>query len=264
MTNAPRTISIAAGVTPELEAAPAEFVNAAASAGWEATGIWFDPDSWTDATTAQVKRALDNTGLMPVDMEVVRMGPDGDCGDALVDAAAQLGASNILTISTFDDPNRTAERLGELCRRAAPSGIRVCIEFMRFTKVKTLRDALDVVALTNEPNVGILVDLLHAVRSATTFSEISAADAELFPYAQWCDGPAEPRGWSTREIITDAVDDRDIPGEGALPALEFRELFHQSVPFSVEVRSKKLRDGYPDPIERATHLLHATRQALSA
>ncbi len=258
-----RLISIAAGVTPELEADPASFIGAAADAGWSGTGIWFDPATWTDRTTSQVAARVRDTGLIAVDMEVVRMGPSGDCGMELIDAAAQIGARNILTISSFEQPEATAERLAELSRHAAPAGIRVCIEFMRFTRVRTLADALEVISLTDEANAGILVDLLHVHRSGTLMSEVAAADPALFPYAQWCDGPAEPVGWDTRDLITDAVDDRMIPGAGSLDALGFPQLFDEEVPMSVEVRSKALRDGFADPVDRARHVLAGTRAALT-
>ena len=48
-----RMLSIAAGVTPELNADPAGFVDAAATAGWTATGIWYDAASWTSRTTVE-------------------------------------------------------------------------------------------------------------------------------------------------------------------------------------------------------------------
>jgi len=257
-----RLLSIAAGVTPELNEDPARFVDAAGAAGWPATGIWYDAGSWTDRTTSQVRQRLDDHGLVALDMEVVRMGPDGDSGDALVDAAIGLGARNILTISSFEDAAETADRFVELCERAAPAGIRVCIEFMRFTRVRTLADALNVVRIADQPNAGILVDLLHVVRSGTTFAEIAAVDPGLFPYAQWCDGPADPSGWDTSEIIADALDARRVPGEGELQVRAFERLFASSVPFSLEVRSKALRESFPDPVDRARRLLAGTQAAL--
>lgn len=257
-----RLLSLAAGVSPELAADPMTLLEAAADAGWPAAGIWFDPATWTDRTTTELGRRLTDTGLIPVDVEVIRLGPDGDHGDAVVDAAAALGARNVLAISSFDDHGRTAERLAELCDRAAPGGVRVCLEFMRFTAVRTLADALDVVGRVGHPSAGILVDLLHVARSGTGFDEVAATDPHLFPYAQWCDGPAEPAGWSTGEIITDALDARCPPGEGGLDAAGFEQLFAADVPFSMEVRSKALRDTFPDHTERAAHLLTATRRAL--
>lgn len=260
--DAARLLSLAAGVSPELAGDPAALVSAAADAGWPAVGIWFDPETWTAATARDVKQRLDDTGLIPVDVEVIRMGPDGDQGDAIVDTAAELGASNVLAISSFTDPAQTAARLSQLCDRAHPSGVRVCLEFMRFTTVRNLADATDIVSLVSHPAAGILVDLLHVARSGTGFDEIAATDPRLFPYVQWCDGPAEPEGWSTREIITDALDARSAPGEGGLDAMGFERLFAGDVPFSMEVRSKALRDGFPDHTERAAHLLAMTRRAI--
>lgn len=257
----PRLISLAAGVTPELETDPERFVRTAAAAGWPACGVWFDAESWTDATTAAVRRAFDDTGMVPVDMEVIRMGTDLDQGERLVDAAAEIGARNILTISAFADPGAAAERLVQLQERAAPGGIRVCLEFMRFTAVRTLADAIAVVDATGSDRIGILVDLLHLHRSGGSVDDVRAADPALFPYAQWCDAPAEPRGWDTREIIVDALDDRCAPGEGGLDALGFPALFAPEVPMSMEVRSRALRDGFPDPTDRAAHLLELTRAA---
>ena len=257
-----RLISLAAGVSPELHAEPASFVAAAADAGWSAAGIWFDCDSWTAETTATIKRRLEATGVTPLDMEVVRMGTDRDHGEALVEAAAELGVSNILTISSFEDPGATTQRFAELCELAAPAGVHVCLEYMIFTHVRSLAEAIDIVDRAAQPNGGVLIDLLHVARAGTKFEEIAAADPRRFPYVQWCDGPAEPRGWSTRDLIGDALDDRSMPGRGRLHAAEFERLFDEAVPFSLEVRSKALRDAFPDHRDRAAHVLARTRAAL--
>lgn len=263
ITRPERLISLAAGVSPELAEDPVRFVSIAAETGWPATGIWFDEPSWAPSTTRKLASILDDTGLITVDMEVVRMGTDKDRGEALIDTAVELGVRNVLTVSSFDDPNETADRFATLCQRAAPAGLKVCIEFMRFTAVKTLSDALDIVVRSGQPNAGILVDLLHVFRSGTTYEDVRSVDPALFPYAQWCDGPTDPRGWSTLDLITDALDDRSIPGRGDLDAAGFRDLFTPEVPFSIEVRSRALRETFPDHAERARELLTRTKAALT-
>lgn len=259
-----RLISVAAGVTPELASDPAGFVSAAAAAGWPATGIWHDAKTWTDQTTRDVGSLLGDTGLVPIDMEVVRIGSESDLGEEIIDIAAELRVRNVLAISQFDDPSQTADRLVSLCQRGAPAGIRVCIEFMRFTTVKTLADAIAVLALADQPNAGILVDLLHVWRSGTTYAEVKRADPALFPYAQWCDGPAEPDGNDNRDLLVEALDGRAIPGEGALDAVGFESLFAEDVPFSAEVRSRALRESFADPVERARHLYERTLRVLDS
>ena len=257
-----RLLSLAAGVIPELMMNPAKFVEVTASAGWRATGVWFDKKSWSSATSREVKRRIDDSGIQVVDMEVIRLGKILDQGNALIDAAMEVGAKNILVVSSLSSPEETADQLSHLCSLAETGSINICLEFMKFTSVKSLSDALEVIQLIDAPNIGILLDLLHVVRSGTTMSEIAACDPNLFPYVQWCDGNQQPIGWSDSELITDALDDRLIPAQGELNALEFESLFDEGVPFSIEVRSKKLRDDFPDFEGRARYVLEQTLAAL--
>ena len=183
-----RLLSLAAGVIPELMQDPARFVEVTVAAGWKATGVWFDQESWSSTTSREVKRRIDDTGVEAVDMEVIRLGRSFDTGKALIEAACEVGAKNVLVVSSLHSSEETAEQLSHLCSLAKAGDITICLEFMKFTSVKSLSDALDVVKLVDAPNVGILLDLLHVVRSGTTFKEIEACDPNLFPYAQWCDG----------------------------------------------------------------------------
>ena len=257
-----RLLSLAAGVIPELIKDPARFVEVTAVAGWKATGVWFDQESWSSTTSREVKRRIDDNGLEAVDMEVIRLGRSIDTSEALIEAACEVGAKNILVVSSIHSSEETAEQLSHLCSLAKAGDITICLEFMKFTSVKSLSDALEVVKLVDAPNVGILLDLLHVVRSGTTFKEIKACDPKLFPYAQWCDGTAQPVGLSDSELIIDALDNRLIPAQGKLDALKFESLFDTDVPFSIEVRSKHLREKFPDYEERARYVLDQTLAAL--
>lgn len=257
-----RLLSLAAGVIPELMLKPAKFIEITAKSGWEASGVWFDPGSWTASTSREVKKRIDDTGIEIVDMEVVRLGKGDDNGKFLIDAAYEVGAKNILVVSSLSSAQETADRISQLCSQAEDGNICVCLEFMKFTNVKNLSDALEIVGLVDAPNVGILLDLLHVVRSGTSFNEIRACDPKLFPYVQWCDGTRNPVGWSNADLVTDALDDRLIPSEGKLNASEFESLFDKDIPFSIEVRSKALRENFPDFSERSKHVLDYTLAAL--
>ena len=257
-----RLISLAAGVIPELMTNPAQFVTVTAAAGWKATGVWFDQESWSSTTSREVKKRIDDNGIDAVDMEVIRLGKNIDKGKALIEAACEVGAKNILVVSSLHSFEETADQLSHLCSLAEAGDIVICLEFMKFTSVKSLSDALDIIRLVDAQNIGILLDLLHVVRSGTTFKEIEDCDPNLFPYVQWCDGTAQPVGWSDSELITDALDDRLIPAQGRLNALKFESLFGSDVPFSIEVRSKLLRKDFPDYEERARYVLDQTLAAL--
>lgn len=253
-----RIVSLAAGVTPELEADPAAFVAAAANAGWRACGIWFDPASWTAQTSRAVRTTVTGAGMAALDIEVVRLGDERDCGPELVAAGAEVGAANILCISRLTDEVATTARFAELCERAAPAGIKVNLEFMRFTSVATLADAVRIVTAAAQPNGGVLVDTLHLFRSGGSLADLAATVTShpgLFSYAQWCDAPAEPAGWSTAELVADALHERLLPGTGALPAADFVTTLPPGTPLSVEIRSRWLRSTYPDPTDRARAVL---------
>ena len=251
-----RTISLAAGTVPEID--PPATVQAAAAAGFGAAGIWIDLATWTPAVTADVRRRLDDTGVAALDAEVIRLRPERDLSDAerIVDIAAAVGARFALVVSQDPDLGRTAAQYGDLCAHGAEVGVRPVLEFMRFMTVRTLPEAVDVVARAGHPDGAVLVDALHLDRGGHTPADVAALDPALLPYAQLCDGPATAP--PADQLVTEALDGRLLPGEGALPLEELVAALPDAIPLSVELRSAALRTGYPDPVARARVVAAAT------
>ena len=243
-------LSLAAGVLPEFE--PPEVVAAAAAAGFELVGVWFDAETWSAARAREVRRRLDGTGLVALDMEPVFVTPGGDHGERLIDAAAEVGARNVLTVSRGLEPARFAERFAELCDHAAPAGITVVVEPTLLYSVATLAEAEQVVALAGRPNGAILADNLHLDRAGgNPLEALRRLDAALLPYSQLCDAPAAPAEDSRAGLFEDARNDRRLLGEGGLPVRAFLAALPDGIPLSLEVRSRQLRADYPDAGERA-------------
>ncbi len=252
-----RILSLAAGVCPET--APADFVDACATAGWEACGIWFDPETWTDAVATDVRARLDHHGMEALDMEPVFVTPNGDHGDRLIDAAVTVGASNILVVNYGAEADDFVLRFGELCRTSADAGLNCCLEFLPILSLKTLDEALDVIHQVNAPNAGILVDSHHLDRSGSSPADLAGIDPSVFRYAQLNDAPADPGP----NLHADAMDNRSSPGEGELPLVDFVNALPANTPLSMEVRSAALRDAFPDPADRARSVLKATQLFLN-
>ena len=251
--NAVGPLSLAAGVLPEFE--PPEVVSAAAAAGFELVGVWFDPETWSSTRSRDVRRRLDGTGVGALDMEPIFVTPDGDSGFALIDAAAEVGARNVLTVSRGLEPAQFADRFAELCDHAAPAGITVVVEPTLLYSVTTLAEAQQVVSLAGRPNGAILADNLHLNRAGGNAIEaLSQLDAARLPYAQVCDGPAAPADTSRAGLFSDARDERQLLGDGDLPVREFVAALPAGTPLSLEIRSRELRDRYPDPAERASRV----------
>jgi sugar phosphate isomerase/epimerase len=256
MTTEERLLSLAAGVCPEI--GPAEFVTACASAGWPACGIWYDAATWTDAVAREVRLRLDDSGLIALDMEPIFVTPDGDHGNAVIEAAATVGAHNLLVVSRGVGDERFVERFGELCDLAAAHGIGCSLEFMAFMSVRDLSQATAILDAVDRPNAGVLVDNLHLARTGGTVADVVAVDPARLPYVQLCDAPAS----APEQLVVEALDGRLTLGAGELPVSELVDVLPAHTALSLEIRSADLRSACPDPTDRARHVLTTTRTAL--
>lgn len=257
-------LSLAAGVLPEFP--PDAIVAAAAAAGYRASGIWFDPETWTDATTRRVRSELEAGALIPLDIEVVWIRPGRTVEDSarrLIAAGGELGARNVLIVSANPILADTQHQFGELCELAAAAGMRAVFEFLMISEVKTLAQALELVRGVGHPVGGVLVDALHLRRCGAAPEDLVGLEPALFPYAQLCDGPAEISEPTYQAWLEDAIDGRSAAGEGSLPLARLLKALPAGIPLSLEVRSRRYRERYADPAARAAAVLEQTRRFLA-
>ncbi|CCA92242.1 sugar phosphate isomerase/epimerase [Novosphingobium sp. PP1Y] len=256
-------ISLASGVLPEF--GPVDIVEAAAAGGFDEVGIWVEPGEWTESTTRETRAALAATGLPVLDVEVVWIKPETslDVHKRVLDVGMELGAKNVLCVSSHHDAGVTVEQLAALCRHAEGTGMRVALEFGIFTEVKNLSQAIGVLDRVAHPLRALLIDPIHVDRSGTTVAEIAALDRALLPYAQLCDARAErPAPDDFDAVIIDAIDLREQCGEGVLPLAAMLEALPPQIPLSIELRSAALREAFSHPALRAKAVADATRSFL--
>lgn len=245
-----------------LDVDPAAAIEIAAEAGFDAAGIWFDATTWTPAFGRRVHSALAATGVIPLDIEVVMLSADGhDHGDALVDAAVELGARNILVASREPDPHRVGDRLRALAERLDGAPTRIVLEFLPVLAIKTLGQALTAVHHGDHPALGVLVDSLHLARAGHTPADLVGTDQRCFPYLQLCDAPAAPPDGGPAALLHEALHGRLLPGEGGLPLHELLDALPE-IAISLELRSATLLAAHPDPLDRARALAEATDRFL--
>ncbi|WP_189338353.1 sugar phosphate isomerase/epimerase family protein [Sphingobium sp. SCG-1] len=244
------------------EATPLQLVEAASKAGFDYGGMWVDVESWTAKTTREVRAALRETGLPLLDVEVVWIKPGGLDPDhiRIVDIGIELGARNILCVSSDPDAGATRDKLAALMEHASGSDIRINLEFGMFAEVKTIRQATDILRQIDSPLAALLVDALHWRRSGGTLPDIAAIPPEWISYAQLCDARdpgADPN--DPVAILDEAVDDRVALGRGDLPLRPLADMLPPNLPIAVEERSRALRDNFPDLNARAAELLRTSR-----
>ena len=253
-----RLLSLAAGTVLDLQ--PPDAVEIAAAAGFGAVGVWYDPDSWSAARARELSRRLEATGLVALDIEPVILGREVDPGEAVVDAAAEIGARHVLVAGGPAEPSAVTERFGALCDRAVDAGTIVVLEFLPIFPVGTLAVAARIVEQADRPNGAVLVDTLHLARSGGHPSDLREVPRRLLPYLQVADAPRESPS-SIDELREEALHGRLLPGDGVLPLAQALDEV-PSVPLSFELRSKALMTTHPNPLDRARSVLAAAQRLL--
>jgi sugar phosphate isomerase/epimerase len=257
-------LSLAAGSI--LDAPVLETPRIAASAGFPLLGVRLDPMTTRLEQAREIRRAADGAGIGVFDLEVMRLNPT-DTDDSrnlhLIDLAPEIGARQVLATSQEPEPARTVERLYRLSEHAAELGVGVALEFMRFTTVRTLSDALSVIEEADHPSLGVLVDVLHLVRTAGRAADLAQVPPGRAPYVQICDAHSLAPFADEAAYEYEARHDRAMPGQGALPLTEFVQACAARSDIgamSVEVQSASMASRM-DPSERAT-LAYTTTAAV--
>jgi sugar phosphate isomerase/epimerase len=194
---------------------------------------------------------------------VLRLRPESDPDEALriLDAGARLGGQFALVIANDPEEGRLVERFGAVCAAASTRGLRACLEFMIFSAVKSLADAVRILDRTAHPNGGILVDALHLQRSGGSPAELAAVASERLPYAQLCDAAFEPIRPDEEQARDEARGSRLLPGDGELPLRALVAVLPTGTRLAVEAPVAKLASN--PPAERARRAFTALTRVLA-
>lgn len=233
-----------------------DLVEAAAAAGFGRVGLTLRlPDGAAapevaDARSRRRLRArLDDLGVRVLDAGVVVLAPEAVPAEdeALVEAAAELGADRLVALVRDADPARAAGRLAAACATAATAGLRVGVEPMPYSACRTLAAARELVTGSGAPGAGVVVDVLHLFRSGGTAADLDGLAAAEVVLVQLCDGrAAAPPPSRLRE---EALGDRCYPGRGGLPVRDVLAALPDGVPLTVE--APVAADAGRTPAERA-------------
>lgn len=167
----------------------------------------------------QTKDALAHTGLKLHDVELARVVKEVEPKTYLpaMEVAAELGGKSLLSSAWVDDYNYIVDFYAELCDLAKPFGLTVDFEFVTWSAIKTLKDAMRMLRDAKRDNCGIMVDTLHFSRSRVRLEELDEIPREWIHFVHICDGPSEIPDINDKEaLIHTGRDARLYVGEGGI------------------------------------------------
>lgn len=254
-----------------LSLSPPELVDAAAAGGYRYVGLRMTkvtaqephyPLAYDPALMRATKTHLAATGIEVLDIELARITSGDSPRDYLrfLEAGAELGARHVITQLPDSDFSRKTDRFAELCELARPLGLTLDLEFPSWTETGNLDEATRVLRAVDQPNAGLLVDLLHFARSHSRIEDLRGLPPEWFHYAHVCDAPPEAPA-TTAGVIHAARFERLFPGEGGLDIAGVLSALPSGIPYALEIPRATLV-AQVGPKEHARLAIDATRRHL--
>lgn len=181
--------------------------------------------------------------------------------DELYRAVDALGGSWINVAQAFGsriDFADTAARLDGICRRAGMRQLDVCLEFIPWSGIPTLRDALALITAVDMPNARVTIDAWHFFRGESRIEDLLAVDPGLIRNLQLNDAPE----LAAADLAAETAD-RLLPGQGGLALGELINAVRAigvTEPWGIEAYSPRLAEL--DPLLAGQRCGAAMRQVL--
>jgi sugar phosphate isomerase/epimerase len=231
---------------PAGNAPPLDTVKAAAAAGFKSVGLRiagrrpgddYPPVVGNAAAIRDIRKRLSDAGMRLSSAIGYGFFPDVALGDQarILDATAELGGDTVMINVFFDDHDAFAGTLNQFCALAAARRIRVAIEFMPFSGLKTIEDADRLITASKARNAGIVVDSLHLARSGGVPADVKKIASERIYLGQICDGKNRADRPTDDELRAEARAHRLYPGEGDFPIMELIDTLPAEMEIEYEV-----------------------------
>ncbi len=225
-----------------------EFVEAAAKAGFEHVGIRLktptpgpalEPEMTDNRLRRRLVKCIHDTRLKVLEVEAFWISPDFDIEfvKPAIETAALLEAKFILIVGNDPDLSRFQINFSRLSELVRSHHMRVALEFISFVAVNNLEMALKTIHLSDNSDVGLLIDALHLARSGGRPVDLVGIPSGKFHFLHLCDATDEsPK--SLPELRREAREARLLPGLGSLPLQELLNTVPPDTPVEIECPTK--------------------------
>lgn len=173
--------------------------------------------------------------------------------DAGLEAAAAIGARVVNILCFVNGTAAQGDAIGRFAERARSHGLAARLEFFPGSAVRSLADALALVA--EDGVVSITCDLLHLYRTGGTIEDMARAMPHV-GLVQLCDGPLAP---DAADPFREASAARWLPGRGEFDIAAAVAVCPATVAVSVECPTETAGSAG----DKARAAMQATRQCLA-
>jgi sugar phosphate isomerase/epimerase len=194
-------------------------LDAAAGAGFRGIAL----DAYTLAAAEREAGSLDGVaerigglGLTVTDLSAFRLGPDAGGDERVATSMARRCAAlsiPVCALVLYVPPSAALDDRVDRCADAfAAAGVRLALEFIPYSAVRTLAEGREICARAGFDRCGLLVDTWHLVRSGGSPADIAGLGAHEIACVQVADvapAPAADLGAESRQ-------GRLLPGEGVV------------------------------------------------
>jgi sugar phosphate isomerase/epimerase len=246
--------------------------KSASRAGFTGLGIWHADlvHLRRQHSLSEIKRILDDHGIRHIELEFLTdWFVDGEkrrASDAtrnmLLESAEALGARHIKVGDFFKTPvpmDRLIEEFAQLCGEARDHGTKIVFEFMPFSRIETLGDAIALCTGAAQPNGGICIDLWHVVKLGMPYAAVAAFPKPYLMSIEINDGYLQaPAGM---DMVTETTCHRAFCGEGEFDVRGCVDALRPvyAGPWGIEVLNKAQRAW---PLDELTTRAFATTRAV--
>lgn len=136
-------------------------------------------------------QALADTGVKLLDIECARIDERTDLQryQPEMEVAARLGAKAVTANVWTNDRHYNVEMFAQLCAQAERFGLQVNLEFVTWSAIKDIREAVALIDAAGADNAAIAVDTLHFHRSRCRPEDLENLPLRLFGSLHLCDAP---------------------------------------------------------------------------
>ena len=192
---------------------------AAAGAGFRGVALdWFTLRAAERAGSdaSDIAERVRDLGLVVTDLSALGLGADASTDDRVAASMARrcaaLGIPLCALVLSVPPSPAVYDRVSRVADTFGTSGVRLALEFVPYTEVRTLAEARAVCERIGYERCGVLVDTWHLARSGGSPADL----ADVGPHEIACVQLADAAAGAADDLADESRRSRLLPGEGVV------------------------------------------------